>query len=87
MLDNSRIKCPFEPDRVIHSRRFTDKEKLAACKSRMVFNKKAAKQMLQSAAQLFNEGEEFSGKLDAIYDSALNKQKFEAVCGRICGLL
>lgn len=86
LLDNSRIKCPFEPDRVIHSRRFTDKEKLAACKSRIAFNKKAAKQMLQSAAQLFKEGEEFSGKLDAIYDSAIDEQKFEAVCGRICGL-
>lgn len=83
LLDNSRIKCPFEPDKVIHSRRFTDKEKLAACKSRIAFNKKAAQQMLQRAAQLYKEGEEFAGKLDAIYDSALNEQKFEAVCKRL----
>lgn len=78
--DNSRVKCPFDPDRVINSRRFTDKARLAACKNRLSLNKKAAKQLIGSAEQLFSEREQLLARTDAIYAAALDSEALTKIC-------
>lgn len=78
--DNSRVKCPFDPDHVIHSRRFTDRERISACKNRLSLNKKAAKQLLSAAERLFGEREQLLSQTDAVYDSALNEEALMKIC-------
>lgn len=85
--ENSRICCPFEPDRVIHSRRFTDKQRLFGFKNRISLNKKAAEQLIGSAKQIFDEQQTLLAECDAIYDSALDKAAFQATCDKLSAAL
>ncbi len=85
--ENSRISSPFEPDRVIHSRRFTDRERLSAFKNRISLNKKAAKQLILSAKQIFDEEQALLEKADRIYDSALDEKAFSACRERLLASL
>lgn len=87
LTENERLPLPCEPDRVIHSRRFTDKAQLSRFKSRISFNKKAARQMLNRSRELWLEAQEIGQSADRLYEDALNARSFEICCEKAVKLL
>ena len=74
-IENSSTK--MQPDRVINSRRFTDKQRLLGFGEQLRFNKRAARQMMVRSALLFEQMAAEKAEIDGFYQSAVKKQAFE----------
>ncbi|MEM1485813.1 hypothetical protein V6615_13220 [Oscillospiraceae bacterium PP1C4] len=82
MTQNDHMSPAVEPYKVIRARRFTDTEALKKSRKRISFNKKAAAQMLDSAARLLAEAKSTHDKLEEYYIAAMDFAKVDAVCDK-----
>ena len=76
-----------EGARVIHCKRFYDKDVLHANKARLKFNNKAARALLDQASALQTEAKKFHDKLEAHYIAAADFSKLDKVCENIIAML
>lgn len=83
MTCNDFLKPDVEPYKVIRSRRFTDPDALKKSRKRISFNKKAAAQMLDSAARLLTEAKSLHDKLEEYYVSSMDFEKVNAVADNV----
>ena len=65
-------------ERRIHARRFVSSQKLHLSRERLKFNKKAAKELLLSAAEALGGAKRVHDKLEGYYIKAMNFQKLTA---------
>ena len=84
---NERLPAVKNPQRVINARRFTDREILAACKSRIAFHRKAAKQMTLLAKETLALAREEADRIEQLYARAFCPERFELFCARLCAEL
>ncbi|MFV0497262.1 MAG: hypothetical protein ACK5L0_03700 [Candidatus Fimivivens sp.] len=80
---NERLTVTCEPERIINARRFTNKKILAAHKSRIAFNRKAARQMFQQSHSLLKSAQKVHDQLELLYDSALDQACFDQFCRQV----
>ena len=80
MTKSDHLDPQIEPYKIIRARRFTDAGALKKSRKRIAFNKKAAAQMLDSAARLLAEAKSLHDRLEAYYIDAMDFQKVDAVC-------
>lgn len=69
-------------ERRIHARRFVSSKKLHLSRERLKFNKKAAKELLLSAAGALNGAKQVHDKLESYYIKAMNFEKLTAFAER-----
>ena len=79
VTQNSYIDFDIQPYRVIHSLRFTDKEKLKLKKQRMSFNKRAAKEILQEAVKSLQTAKQLHDELEQIYRLGIDFTQVEKI--------
>lgn len=84
---NERLPAVKNPQRVINARRFTDREILAACKSRIAFHRKAARQMTLLAKETLALAREEADRIEQLYARAFCPERFELFCARLCAEL
>ena len=80
MTKSDHLDPQIEPYKIIRARRFTDASALKKSRKRIAFNKKAAAQMLDSAARLLAEAKSLHDRLEAYYIDAMDFKKVDAVC-------
>lgn len=80
MTKSDHLDPQIEPYKIIRARRFTDAGALKKSRKRIAFNKKAAAQMLDSAARLLAEAKSLHDRLEAYYIDAMDFKKVDAVC-------
>lgn len=78
MTRNDFMSPAVQPYKIIRSRRFTDMDALKKSAKRIGFNKKAAAQMLDSAARLLAEAKEIHNRLEECYAAAVDFKKVSA---------
>ena len=71
-----------EPFKIVRARRFTDADRLRGSRGRLTFNRKAAAQMVDSAARLCADQKALHDRLEAVYADATDYRKVEEACGR-----
>lgn len=69
----------IDPYRIVNSQRFTDNEKLKASKKRILFNRKAAAQMIKQAQTLLGDAKQLHDKLESYYIAAIDYKKVNAM--------
>ena len=79
VTQNQYIYFNVQPYRVIHSSRFTDKEKLKLRKQRMSFNKRAAKEILQEAVKSLQTAKQLHDDLERIYRLGIDFTRVEKI--------
>ncbi len=84
---NDRLGAPPSPQRVINARRFTDRDVLAACKNRLAFHRKAARQMSLLSKQTLALARESAQRIERLYAEAFYPERFETLCDRLAGEL
>jgi hypothetical protein len=72
----------MEAYRYVNSQRFSDQRKMKAGKHRITFNRKAAAQMLEQAAQLLAEAKGLHDELETYYIAATDFKKTDALTAR-----
>lgn len=69
----------IDPYRIVNCQRFSEKEKLAACKKRLLFNRKATGQMLLHAETLLRDAKALHDELEGYYIHATDFAKVDAL--------
>jgi hypothetical protein len=72
----------MEAYRYVNSQRFSDQQKMKAGKHRITFNRKAAAQMLEQAAELLAEAKALHDELETYYIAATDFKKTDALTAR-----
>lgn len=80
--ENRYLKLARE-DRRIHARRFTDLPALRLKKQRLTFNRRAARELLQGAAELLAEAKAVHDALEKYYMAAMDFQKVDQMADRV----
>lgn len=70
-------------DRRIHARRFTDLAALRRRKQRLTFNRRAARELLQGAAELLAEAKAAHDELEKFYIDAMDFDKVNAMAQKV----
>ena len=83
VTQNQYITFDIPPYRVIHSSRFTDKEKLKLRKQRMSFNKRAAKEILQEAVKALQAAKRLHDDLEQIYRLGIDFTQVEKIRDKV----
>lgn len=73
----------IDPYRIVNCLRFSNKEKLSANKKRILFNRKAASQMIQQAELLLRDAKSSHDELESYYIHAMDFTKVDALTARI----
>ncbi|MCI8649851.1 MAG: hypothetical protein HFG20_07020 [Anaerotruncus sp.] len=79
MTRNEHHIPQVEPYKIIRSRRFTDSDALRKARKRITFNRKAAAQMLDSAARLLADAKKLHDQLETYYIDAMDFEKVDAI--------
>jgi hypothetical protein len=69
--------------RIVNCQRFSDPGKLKECKKRVNFNRKAAAQMTEKAAELLREAKKLHDELESYYIAATDFGELDALTGRV----
>ena len=79
---NKITKLSAPPAKLIHHRRFIDKDALRHRKARISFNKKAASQLLLEAARLIKEAKSIHDEIESYYIKAMDFDALHALCDK-----
>ena len=69
--------------RIVNCQRFSDPAKLKECKKRVNFNRKAAMQMTEKAAELLREAKKLHDELESYYIAATDFKKVDALTEKV----
>ena len=73
----------IDPYRMVNSQRFSDNDKLKASKKRILFNRKAAAQMIRQAEALLRDAKTLHDELEGYYIAATDFAKVEALTTQV----
>jgi hypothetical protein len=77
------FSAAIDPYRVVNSQRFSDREKLSGSKKRILFNRRAAAQMLRQAASLLHDAKTIHDELETYYVSATDFSKVDELTEKV----
>lgn len=80
---NERLPAIDTPQRVINARRFTDRDMLSACKNRLAFHRKAARQMTALSKETLSLARLGAERLERLYAEAFLPERFDSLCDRL----